>query len=67
MEPLTPEQITEQLATHLFGSDAAIVCDDHVSGDGIIETMLASGKWRLSDEVTYCAGKRIRNLERIED
>lgn len=64
---VTREQIMEHLAEHLKDMDATIVCDQHVSGDGIIENMLASGKWKLSDEVMYCAGKRIRNLIKVEE
>lgn len=42
--------------------DAMIVCDTGVNGDDVIATMLGTGLWKLSDEVEYIAGKRIRHL-----
>lgn len=45
--------------------DALLMCDTGVNGDDQIAKMLASGEWKLSDEVEYVAGKRIRNLVRV--
>ena len=65
---MTAEPMTaEQFADHLINCgprkpDATIVCDKGVNGDDVIATMIATGLWRLSDEVEYIAGKRIRHL-----
>ena len=61
------ETVEHLISEHLSAADAAIVCDSGVSGDDVITTMLATGLWKLSDEVTYCAGKRIRTLVPAEE
>jgi hypothetical protein len=62
-EPLTAEEFVDHLVNCMPDKpDAWIVCDKGVSGDGPIETMLATGMWRLSDRVEYVGGKRIRHL-----
>lgn len=61
------ETVEHLISEHLSTADAAIVCDSGVSGDDVITTMLATGLWKLSDEVTYCAGKRIRTLVPVEE
>ena len=60
----TAEHLIEK---HLASMDATIVCDPGVSGDDVLATMLATGFWKLSDEVVYCAGKRIRTLVPVEE
>lgn len=67
-EPLT----AERFADHLINCgpsrpDATIVCDKGVSGDIVIATMVATGFWKLSDDVEYVAGKRIRHLVPVTD
>lgn len=57
-------------ASHLrdcLNADAAFICDRGVNGDDVIATMLATGLWRLSDDVEYIAGQRIRMLVPIGD
>jgi hypothetical protein len=61
------ETVEHLISEHLSTADATIVCDSGVSGDDVITTMLATGLWKLSDEVTYCAGKRIRTLVPVEE
>lgn len=62
MSDLTAEQFVDHLTNWDGRPDAAIVCDKGVNGDDVIAMMLATGLWRLSDEVEYFGGKRIRTL-----
>lgn len=62
-EPMTADEFVDHVKNcGKTKPEAMIVCDKGVSGDGVIATMVASGHWRLSDEVEYIAGKRIRHL-----
>lgn len=65
---VTPDstELLEQLMSHL-SPDGNIICDTGVSGDEVVAKMLESGKWKLSDEVVYCAGKRIQTLVAVEE
>lgn len=62
-EPMTAEEFVDHIQNcGTSKPDALIVCDTGVSSDGPIAAMVATGHWRLSDEVEYVGGKRIRHL-----
>lgn len=62
-EPITAEEFVDHIQNcGKTKPDAMIVCDKGVNGDDVIATMVATGFWKLSDDVEYVGGKRIRHL-----
>ena len=62
-QPMSVEDFADHLANcSTSKADAWIVCDKGVNGDDVIDTMLSTGLWKLSEEVEHVAGKRIRTL-----